>query len=27
VNRSRSYVATAMTKARHLRRLPGLADS
>lgn len=27
VNRSRSYLATAMTRARHLRRLPGLADS
>ncbi|WP_331704416.1 DUF4060 family protein [Enterobacter ludwigii] len=27
VSRSRSYVATALTGARHLRRLPGLADS
>ncbi|MGY5368064.1 DUF4060 family protein [Enterobacter oligotrophicus] len=25
-NRSRSYVATAMIGARHLRRLPRLAD-
>ncbi|EQA1621410.1 DUF4060 family protein [Enterobacter asburiae] len=27
VNRSRSYVATAMIGARHLRRLSGLTDS
>lgn len=27
VCRRRSYVATAMTGARHLLRLPGLADS
>lgn len=26
VNRRRSYVATAMNGARHLRRLPGIAD-
>lgn len=26
INRRRSYVATAMTGARHLRRLPGIAD-
>lgn len=26
ITRRRSYVATAMTGVRHLRRLPGIAD-
>jgi hypothetical protein len=26
ITRRRSYVATAMTGVRHLRRLPGVAD-